>query len=155
MTASLLLIFSGCNEEFLDKLPKDQLTEGTTFTTNANFETYIWSMYNAFPGYWDHTPINRERGSDLMINNSGTQGDALLWQLKTVPSASTATAFTASTPSEAISNLTPISLSITFINIWFASLSSTKSICPVKFKLIFFNTVFSSFTSTSLAGILK
>ena len=89
-TVSLLLIFSGCNEEFLDKLPKDQLTEGTTFTTNANFETYIWSMYNAFPGYWDHTPIDRERGSDLMINNSGTQGDPLLWQLKTVPSASSA-----------------------------------------------------------------
>ncbi len=90
LTASLLLIFSGCNEEFLDKLPKDQLTEGTTFTTNANFETYIWSMYNAFPGYWDHSTIWRERGSDLMVNNSGTQGDPLLWQLKTVPSASSA-----------------------------------------------------------------
>jgi hypothetical protein len=90
LTLSLLLVFTGCNEEFLDKLPKDQLTIQTTFTTNSNFETYAWSLYNTFPGYWDLTPINRERGSDLMVNNSGTQGDPLLWQLKTVPSSSSA-----------------------------------------------------------------
>ncbi|MCG8311212.1 MAG: RagB/SusD family nutrient uptake outer membrane protein [Cytophagales bacterium] len=88
ITAALLLMFSGCNEDYLEKLPKDQLTEATTFTTNANFETFAWGFYNTFPGYWNLTPINRERGSDLMINNSGTQGDPLLWQLKIVPSSS-------------------------------------------------------------------
>ncbi|MDY7396043.1 RagB/SusD family nutrient uptake outer membrane protein [Aureibaculum sp. 2210JD6-5] len=89
ITISLLLLLSGCSEDFLDKLPKDQLTVETTFTTNANFETYAWAMYaEALPGYWDLAPINRERGSDLMVNNSGTQGDPLLWQQKTVPSSS-------------------------------------------------------------------
>ncbi|SHI56160.1 Starch-binding associating with outer membrane [Arenibacter nanhaiticus] len=85
----LLLIGSSCSDEILEKLPKDQLTVATTFTTNTNFETYAWSLYSySFPGYWDLTPINREMGSDLIVNNSGTQGDELFWQRKTVPSSS-------------------------------------------------------------------
>lgn len=85
----LTFIGSSCSDEILEKLPKDQLTVSTTFTTNSNFETYAWSMYaNSFPGYWDLTPINREMGSDLLVNNAGTQGDELLWQRKTVPSSS-------------------------------------------------------------------
>ncbi|NKI27519.1 RagB/SusD family nutrient uptake outer membrane protein [Arenibacter sp. 6A1] len=85
----LLLIGSSCSDEILEKLPKDQLTVSTTFTTNTNFETYAWSLYSySFPGYWDLTPINRELGSDLIVNNSGTQGDELFWQRKTVPSSS-------------------------------------------------------------------
>jgi len=85
----ILLFFStSCADEFLEKLPKDQLTEATTFTSSANFATYAWGFYNTFPGYWDHNTIFRERASDLMVNNSGTQGDPLLWQLKTVPSSS-------------------------------------------------------------------
>lgn len=90
LTTSLLLIFSGCNEDFLDKSPQDQLTEASTFSSNANFETFAWGYYEAFPGYYDKTPLIRERGSDLLVRNSGSQGDQLLWQLKTVPSASNA-----------------------------------------------------------------
>ncbi len=88
LLVATLLIFSGCQKDFLEKLPKDQLTVATTFTSSANFETFAWGFYNTFPGYWDHSTIWRERGSDLMINNSGTQGDPLLWQLKIVPSSS-------------------------------------------------------------------
>lgn len=84
----LLVLFSACNDEFLEKLPQDQLTESTAFTGYDNFATYAWGLYNTFPDHWDFTPINREMGSDLLINNSGTQGDALLWQLKIVPSSS-------------------------------------------------------------------
>ncbi|MDN5210875.1 RagB/SusD family nutrient uptake outer membrane protein [Fulvivirgaceae bacterium BMA12] len=88
LTTSLLLTFTGCDDDFLEKLPKDQLTEETTFTDNSNFQTYAWGFYNSLPGYWDHATIWRERGSDLMVDNSGTQGDPLLWQLKTVVSSS-------------------------------------------------------------------
>ncbi|GAA3555156.1 RagB/SusD family nutrient uptake outer membrane protein [Snuella lapsa] len=89
MAVLLLLVFSSCSESFLEKLPKDQLTVSTTFTTNANFETYAWSLYaNILPGYWDFAPILREMGSDLMVNNAGTVGHELLWQRKTVPSSS-------------------------------------------------------------------
>lgn len=85
----LLLIGSSCSDEILEKLPKDQLTVSTTFTTNTNFETYAWSLYSySFPGYWDLTPISREMGSDLIVNNSGSQGNELFWQRKTVPSSS-------------------------------------------------------------------
>ena len=85
---SLIAIFSSCDKDVLDKLPKDQLVVETTFTTHANFTTYSLAMYNAFPNYFDLTPIRREKGSDLIVANSGTQGDALLWQRKIVPSSS-------------------------------------------------------------------
>jgi len=89
ITVFLLLIFVGCSEDSLERLPKDQLTVATTFTTNSNFETYAWSLYaNILPGYYDLISIWRERGSDLMVNNSGSVGESLLWQQKTVPSAS-------------------------------------------------------------------
>lgn len=89
LIGSLLLLFTACDEAFLEKLPKDQLTVATTFTTNANFETYAWGFYNTFPGYWDVTGIiGKDMASDLMINNSGTQGHPTLWQLRTVPSSS-------------------------------------------------------------------
>ncbi|MCB0628556.1 MAG: RagB/SusD family nutrient uptake outer membrane protein [Saprospiraceae bacterium] len=83
-----LVILSACNDDYLEKLPQDQLTVGTAFTSYDNFATYTWGLYNTFPDYVDFTPILREMGSDLLINNDGTQGDALLWQLKTVPSSS-------------------------------------------------------------------
>lgn len=89
LTGIFLLLFTACDENFLEKLPKDQLTVSTTFTSNANFETYAWGFYNTFPGYWDVTGIiGKDMASDLMVNNSGTQGHPTLWQLRTVPSSS-------------------------------------------------------------------
>ena len=84
---SLQLVAIGCSDDFLEKIPQDQLTVSTTFTGNSNFETYAWSLYaESFPGYVDFTPFLREMGSDLMVNNAGSVGHALFWQRKTVPS---------------------------------------------------------------------
>ena len=87
---SSLLLFAACNDDFLEKLPKDQLTEASTFTTSANFETYAWGFYNTFPGYWDVVGIIRkDMASDLMVDNSGTQGHRhFVAKLRTVPSSS-------------------------------------------------------------------
>lgn len=86
---AFLLLFTGCSDDFLEKLPKDQLTVSTTFTSNANFETFAWGFYNTFPGYWDVVGIIRkDMASDLMVDNSGTQGHPTLWQQRTVPSSS-------------------------------------------------------------------
>ena len=86
---SLQLVAIGCSDDFLEKIPQDQLTVSTTFTGNSNFETYAWSLYaESLPGYWDFTPFLREMGSDLMVNNAGSVGHALFWQRKTVPSSS-------------------------------------------------------------------
>lgn len=86
----LLLTTIGCGEEFLEKLPLDQLTEASTFTTNANFETYAWSLYSTFKGYHrnDRVSYTQEMESDLMVDNSGSQGSSLLWQREIVPSTS-------------------------------------------------------------------
>lgn len=85
-----LLTLIGCSEEFLEKLPLDQLTEASTFTTDANFETFAWGFYDTFRGYHNSERITytQELQSDLMVDNSGSQGNSLLWQLKTIPASS-------------------------------------------------------------------
>ena len=86
---SLLCICSSCSEDFLEKLPQDQLTVPTTFTTNTNFETYAWSLYaTALPNYWDLSRVTNEMGSDLLVNNTGSVGHELFWQRKIVPGGS-------------------------------------------------------------------
>ena len=85
----LLVGLTSCNEDYLEKLPKDQLTEQTTFTTNANFETFAWGFYSSsFGGYNDWTNINREFSADLMSQSNGSQGNDWLWQRAIVPSTS-------------------------------------------------------------------
>lgn len=42
------LIFSGCNDSFLDRYPKTSLTEQNAFTSYDNFKTFMWPCYNIF-----------------------------------------------------------------------------------------------------------
>lgn len=71
------LIF-GCNDEFLERIPKDKLTEETAFETSANFETYAWSLYTIFDdnnqmlrvgSNSTNTGYSRERHTDNMAFN--------------------------------------------------------------------------------------
>ena len=51
VSVSLCLLVSSClNDEFLEVYPKGQQTEGSVFTTNDNFKTYAWGLYNVFFG---------------------------------------------------------------------------------------------------------
>ena len=80
ITVFLLLIFVGCSEDSLERLPKDQLTVATTFTTNSNFETYAWSLYaNILPGYYDLITDLKPR---RVIFNPGTENPELYSLLK-------------------------------------------------------------------------
>ncbi|MBR8535642.1 RagB/SusD family nutrient uptake outer membrane protein [Carboxylicivirga sediminis] len=79
LSVCMILLFVGCSDAFLDKAPLDQLSEPTTFTTDANFETYCWGFYNTFPGF-DLTPTNNEWNGDLMCQGSGSIGRDWLWQ---------------------------------------------------------------------------
>ncbi|MGQ7870975.1 RagB/SusD family nutrient uptake outer membrane protein [Sunxiuqinia sp. sy24] len=74
----LILLCAGCNDEFLDKYPLDQLSEPSTFTTNANFEAYCWGFYNTFKGF-GLTPTNNEWNGDLMCKSDGSLGQDWLW----------------------------------------------------------------------------
>ena len=72
---------SSClNDEFLEVYPKGQQTEGSVFTTNDNFKTYAWGLYNVFFGYTYNTGQTDEifRGdfeSDNMIKGlAGYEG---------------------------------------------------------------------------------
>lgn len=38
-------LFIGCNDNFLEKYPKEVQTEVTAFKTYANFKTYAWGLY--------------------------------------------------------------------------------------------------------------
>lgn len=80
-SVSLCLSMSSClNDEFLEVYPKGQQTEGSVFTTNDNFKTYAWGLYNVFFGYTYDTGQTDEifRGdfeSDNMIKGlAGYEG---------------------------------------------------------------------------------
>ena len=47
----LAAIVVGCNKDFLNKVPLNQLTTQTAFVNYTNFQTYAWSLYDYFAGY--------------------------------------------------------------------------------------------------------
>lgn len=47
----LLILLTGCDKDFLTKLPKDRLVPETAFIDYNNFQTYAWNLYNQFDGY--------------------------------------------------------------------------------------------------------
>lgn len=46
----LSLTFSACNDEFLERLPKDEISPQTFFRTEAELNTYVNSFYQYLPG---------------------------------------------------------------------------------------------------------
>ncbi len=46
-----LCFIYGCNDDFLERLPSDELTEENSFITHDNFQTYSYGLYNIFTGY--------------------------------------------------------------------------------------------------------
>jgi len=75
----LIIIISACNKDYLNKLPKDQLTVETAFVTYDNFKTYAWGLYDQWQGYGNATQyppsIKQEYNSD---NISMTAAGALI-----------------------------------------------------------------------------
>ena len=60
----LILLFAvsalvACNNNFLEKLPVETLTESTAFSSYSNFQTYAWSLYGVF----DNANILRKIGT--------------------------------------------------------------------------------------------
>ena len=53
LASTLLLSFSGCNNDYLEYFPKTELTEETAFVTYENFKTYTWGLYSIFPKFSD------------------------------------------------------------------------------------------------------
>ena len=61
------ILFSSCNDSFLDVKPVESLTEETTFNTYDNFKTYAWSLYGVF-------------GNNNILRHIGSNGQGSIYQ---------------------------------------------------------------------------
>lgn len=88
----LLLLTAGCNDDFLNLAPKDELSEATMFSTYDNCKVFAWGFYenlNPYPWY-KHTgkyykTIAWDADADLIENGYATNGQSYLWNRETIP----------------------------------------------------------------------
>ncbi len=86
----LLLFATGCNEDFLDLAPKDELSEATAFASYNNVKVYAWGFYEALPAYEggiSGQEMMKDVDADLMQYSWAT-GSNYLWDRVNIPSAS-------------------------------------------------------------------
>lgn len=76
LTFIVALLGHGCNDSFLEVYPEDQQTEATAFVTDANFNTYAWSLYEIFDGYAD-TNFSDEINAGYFITKSNSAAGSL------------------------------------------------------------------------------
>jgi len=76
-----MLAFASCNDDFLEKYPKDALSEETAFVTAENFKTFAWGYYGVFT---DATNFYRGMNNEQDTYNADMLGGWLTWKNKTV-----------------------------------------------------------------------
>ncbi|MFC2110261.1 RagB/SusD family nutrient uptake outer membrane protein [Bacteroidota bacterium] len=87
---SVLLVFIStlisCNEDYLDRAPKDELSKATIFSTYNNIKLYAWGFYDFLEDYqngsWQAT---RDLQGDLMQNGGSSVNPVYLDNNYTVP----------------------------------------------------------------------
>ena len=87
LAVSVCIAISACESE-LERLPLDQLTIPTTFTTYENVRTYAWSFYDVFGTYQAGRFDKDEHSADLMLDGRSPEGDPWLWKRVVVPTTS-------------------------------------------------------------------
>nr|WP_288732132.1 RagB/SusD family nutrient uptake outer membrane protein [uncultured Parabacteroides sp.] len=70
LASVFLLSLTGCNNDFLEYLPKTDLTEETAFVTYDNFKTYSWGLYSIF-----QNKVMRQRVDASAATNTLVEGD--------------------------------------------------------------------------------
>ena len=88
----ILFVNAGCNDDFLNLAPKDELSEATMFSTYDNCKVFAWGFYeNLNPYAWGghnnsyYNPIFGDSSGDLIENGYATNGEAYLWDRITIP----------------------------------------------------------------------
>lgn len=76
-----MLALASCNDDFLEKYPKDALSEQTAFVTAENFKTFSWGYYGVFT---DATNFYRGLQNEQDTYNSDMLAGWLTWKNKTV-----------------------------------------------------------------------
>ncbi len=101
----VLLLTIACDDDFLDKLPKDELSVESTFSNNNSIQAYTWQFYERFQAHNETTRINidqdvqnetrpasgfgldAEAEADLIQQAPNSVGKDYLWNRVIVPSA--------------------------------------------------------------------
>ena len=71
------MVFTSCNDDFLDRVPLDELSEDSFLNTSTDLQTYVNSLYSVFPRYhWQGGAHNAfaDGNSDLLIRGSSITG---------------------------------------------------------------------------------
>src|SRR5690554_3495242 len=86
------MLSSGCSEDFLDRIPKDKLTQASTFSSYDNIKSYVWNLYSVFPAYEDsknldagNSIFDTERHTDLGAWSLPNSESPWIWQTVVVP----------------------------------------------------------------------
>jgi SusD family. len=80
-------VLSGCSEDFLNRIPKDELSEVTTFSNYDGIKTYAWQFYSVFNGYHNPAVIynDAEFHADLMTRGIKNYQSSWIWQKVVIP----------------------------------------------------------------------
>ncbi len=79
----LTFIFSACNDDFLQKLPEDEITVEAFFKSDQDFRTYSLGLYN-FEGYGTGNDYNIPYNSDEIVRGNQVQDDRIFDRI-TIP----------------------------------------------------------------------
>jgi hypothetical protein len=85
-----LLVYS-CND-FLERIPKDELTIESTFANYETIKTYAWQFYEVFEAYGAGSVLPKEFETefdgDLMAKSRKNSYSEMIWQTYKVPTSS-------------------------------------------------------------------
>lgn len=70
LAAAMMCSLTGCNNDFLEYLPKTDLTEETAFVTYDNFKTYSWGLYDIF-----RSNVMRQYLKEDAVTSTMVEGD--------------------------------------------------------------------------------
>lgn len=84
LASACLFSLTGCNNDFLEYLPKTDLTEETAFVTYENFRTYSWGLYSIFQNKAMRQHLDGSNGANTIV-----EGDVYANYLYVSNSAST------------------------------------------------------------------
>lgn len=92
----LVIIFTGCKKDFLNKVPQVDLTQQTAFQTSDNFKTYAWGLYDYFGGYGNEdqyppTLVSGDFNSDNISQTSAGGQSPYANQTKILPTTTNST----------------------------------------------------------------
>ncbi len=83
LIVGFVFMLSACNDDFLQKLPEDEITVEAFFKSDQDFRTYSLGLYN-FRGYGSGNDYNIPYNSDEMVRGNQVQ-DSRIFDRRVIP----------------------------------------------------------------------